>query len=174
MTIKQILESYGITSVYHFTDKANLQTIEKFGLQSLRNILIQNIPVKHFGAEELSHRLDQRRGLDQYVHLAFLKDHPMYHVAKQRGNLIEPVWIELDSSILYDESTLFCDKVANQNGANIFRLENILDSIDLKALTNDGYLNSEEWKARKELRKAEIMALDFIDTNKIRGITYGK
>lgn len=174
MTIQDTLESYGITSVYHFTDKANLQTIEKFGLQSLSNILTHNIPVKHFGAEELSHRLDQRRGLDRYVHLSFVKDHPMYHVAKQRGNLIEPVWIELDSSILYDESTLFCNKVANQNGANIFRLENIVDSIDLKTLTYDGYLSSEDWRVRKEARKAEIMALDFIDTNKIKGITYGK
>ena len=60
MTIKQTLESYGINSIYHFTDKANLKTIEQFGLQSLKNILNQNIPVKHFGAEELSHLLRYR------------------------------------------------------------------------------------------------------------------
>lgn len=173
MTIKQTLESYGITSIYHFTDKANLKTIEQFGLQSLRNILTKNIPVKHFGAEELSHMLDERRGLDRYVHLAFIKDHPMYHIAKSRGNLKEPVWIELDSSILYNENTLFCDKVANQNGAKIFTIDDISNKIDLSMLTYDGYLSQEEWRVRKEARKAEIMAFNYIPTNKIKGITYG-
>jgi hypothetical protein len=173
MTIKQTLESYGITSIYHFTDKANLKTIEQYGLQSLRNILTQNIPVKHFGAEELSHMLDERRGLDKYVHLAFIKDHPMYHIAKSRGNLIDPVWIELDSSILYDTNTRFCDKVANQNRAKIFSIDAIPNKIDLSMLTKEGRLSSEEWKIRKEIRKAEIMALNCIPTNKIKGITYG-
>lgn len=173
MTIKQTLEYYGITSIYHFTDKANLKTIEQYGLQSLRNILTKNILVKHFGAEELSHILDERRGLDKYVHLAFIKDHPMYHIAIARGNLIDPVWIELDSSILYDKNTLFCDKVANQNGAKTFTIDDIPNKIDLSMLTYDGYLSQEEWKVRKEIRKAEIMALKNIPTNKIKGITYG-
>ena len=77
MGIRETLESYGITSVYHFTDKANLRTIEQYGLQSLKNILSLNIPVKHFGAEELSHNLDQRKGLDHFVHLSFINDATM-------------------------------------------------------------------------------------------------
>lgn len=174
MTIKETLESYGITSIYHFTDKENLQTIEKYGLQSLKNIITNNIPVKHFGAEELSHILDERRGLDKYVHLSLIKDHPMYHVAKSRGNLINPVWIELDSSILYEESTLFCDKVANQNQSDIFGIENVLEKINFEILTDNKFLSGEEWKIRKEIRKAEIMAFNSISVNKIKGITYGK
>lgn len=174
MNIKRTLENYGITSIYHFTDEANLKTIGKFGLQSLKNILNRNIPVKHFGAEELSHILDERSGLDKYIHLSFIKDHPMYHVAKTRGNLINPVWIELDSSILYEDTTLFCDKVANQNGAEIFDIDEILEKINFEILTDNRFLSGEEWKIRKEIRKAEIMALDSISTNKIKGITYGK
>lgn len=174
MSIKETLENYGITSIYHFTDEANLQTIEKYGLQSLKNILKLDIDVKHFGAEELSHILDERRGLDKYVHLSFIKDHPMYYIARSRGNLINPVWIELDSSILYEESTLFCDKVANQNGAEIFSIDNILEKIDLDILFDDRKLYGEEWKLRKEIRKAEIMALNSISIDKIKGITYGK
>lgn len=174
MNIKETLENYGITSIYHFTDEANLKTIEKYGLQSLRNICNLEIPVKHFGAEELSHLLDERIGLDKYVHLSFVKDHPMYHVAKSRGNLINPVWIELDSSILYENTTLFCDKVANQNGAKIFDIENILENINFEILTDNRFLLGEEWQIRKEIRKAEIIALDSISTDKIKGITYGK
>lgn len=174
MSIQKTLEKYGITSVYHFTDEANLKTIEEYGLQSLRNIFSLNIPVKHFGAEELSHILDERKGLDKYVHLSFIQDHPMFHVAKSRGNLINPIWIELDSSILYEESTLFCDKVANQNGAEIFTIDNILEKINLDILFDDRKLYGEEWKLRKEIRKAEIMTLNSISVDKIKGITYGK
>ena len=169
MNIRETLENYGITSIYHFTDKSNLEMIEKYGIQSLRNIFNFDIPVKHFGAEELSHNLDKRTGLDKYVHLAFIKDHPMYHVAKRRGNIIEPVWIEIDSSILYDENTLFSDKVANSQEANIFRIDRILDFIDFDTILSEEYSFN-----RKEARKAEIMVFDSISINKIKGITYGK
>jgi hypothetical protein len=174
MNIKKTLENYGITSIYHFTDKANLQTIEKYGLQSLKNICNLNIPVNHFGAEEISHILDERSGLDKYVHLAFIKDHPMYHVAKSRGNLINPIWIELDSSILYEDTTLFCDKVANKNGTEIFEIDEILEKINFDILTDNRFISGDEWNIRKEIRKAEIMALNSISANKIKGITYGK
>ena len=168
MGIRETLESYGITSVYHFTDKANLRTIEQYGLQSLKNILSLNIPVKHFGAEELSHNLDQRKGLDHFVHLSFIKDHPMYYMAKKRGNIINPVWIELDLSIIFEENALFSDKVANQNGAKIFNIQQVLEFIDFNKL-----LFEQEFKKRVEARKAEIMIQYSINTNYIKGITYG-
>ena len=173
MNIKQTLENYGITSVYHFTDLANLVTIEEYGLQSLKNILSKNIDVKYFGAEELGHELDKRKGLDQYVHLSFIKDHPMYYVAKSRGTIRKPIWIELDASILYKNTTLFCDSVANQSNAQIFKSDKILKYVDFELLTLKGYLNSEDWKRRKEARKAEIMACNNISTNLFKGITYG-
>lgn len=168
MSIKETLEYYGITSVYHFTDKANIETIEQYGLQSLKNIFSLNIPVKYYGAEELSHRLDHNKGLDKYVHLSFIKDHPMYHVAKSRGNIKNPVWIELDSSILYKDSTLFCNKVANQNDANLFRITSVLKYIDFNTM-----LFEKDFNMRKEARKAEIMAFDSINVNLIKRITYG-
>ncbi len=168
MDIKKILENHGITSVYHFTDIANLDTIYEFGLQPLRNIIKNHIPVNYFGAEELSHSLDQRKGLDRYVHLAFIKDHPMYHIAKRRGNLKNPVWIELDASILYEESTRFCDQVANTTGAHLFDINQILQYIDF-----DKMLNARDFNIRKEARKAEILAYNAIPTNYIKGVTHG-
>ncbi len=174
MNIKKTLENYGITSLYHFTDKENLTSIEKYGLQSLSNIIKLNIDVKHFGAEELSHKLDKTKGLDKYVHISFIKDHPMYYISKSRGNLKNPVWIEFDASILYEKTTLFCDTVANSTNADIFRIDKILDKINLEILTNNKFLSGEEFNIRKNVRKAEIMVLDSISINKIKGITYGK
>lgn len=169
MSIKSELEKFGITSIYHFTDKANLPTIERYGIQSLKNILKFQIDVKHFGAEELSHNLDQRKGLDQYVHLAFIQDHPMYYIAKARGNLQNPVWLEIDSSILFDDDTLFCDKVANQTNARIFGIDKVSQNIDFDAMLYDI-----DFTTRKEARKAEIMAFGSIHPSKIKGVTYGK
>ena len=85
MTLKKILASYGITSVYHFTDKANLESIKTYGIQSLQNIIQNDIDVQRFGADSLSHTLDAYKGLDRYVHLSFIKDHPMYHIAKKEA-----------------------------------------------------------------------------------------
>ncbi|WP_162984593.1 DarT ssDNA thymidine ADP-ribosyltransferase family protein [Poseidonibacter antarcticus] len=168
MSIRETLSNYGINSIYHFTDESNLRSIEEYGIQSLSNIIKQSIDVSRFGAESLSHTLDIRRGLDKYVHLSFIKDHPMYHTAKKRNSIIKPVWIELDVSILFDEDTIFCDKVANQNNSNLFKLNNILEFIDFQTLVYE-----KDFWTRIEARKAEIMALNNIQTNKIKGITYG-
>jgi len=168
MSIKETLSNYGINSIYHFTDKANLDSIEEYGIQSLFNIEKKQIDVSHFGAESISHKLDKSKGLDKYVHLSFIKDHPMYHAAKKRESIITPVWIELDISILFKDDTFFCDKVANQSNSNIFKLDNILDFINFETLIYEKVF----WK-RIEARKAEIMAYKKIKTSKIKGITYG-
>lgn len=166
--IRETLSNLGITSVYHFTDKANLDTIGKYGIQSLKSILEKGISVKYFGAEELSHHLDKRKGLDRYAHLSFIRDHPMYYIAKRRRTLIDPVWIELDTSILYENSTLFCDKVANANGASLFGIDEVLQRIDF-----DKLLFEQDFDIRKEARKAEILVHNSIPTKYIKGITYG-
>jgi len=169
MNIKKRLEKFGITSVYHFTDESNLESIEKFGIQSLYNIEQQNIDVSRFGANELSHDLDVRSGLDRYVHLSFIKDHPMYHNAKSRGSILKPVWLELDISILFEDETLFCDEVANSSRAVLFRVDNILNSINF-----NGMINERDFWIKKEIRKAEILAYNNVSTDKILGVTYGK
>lgn len=169
MGIRETLEYYGITSIYHFTDKANLKMIEKFDIQSLKNIHMFNIPVEHFGANETSHIIDKNRGLDEYVHLSFIKDHPMYHVAKKRGSIINPVWIEIDISVLYKQDTLFCNEVANAYGARTFTLDNVLKNIDFNTM-----LFEKDFGIRKEARKAEIMVFDSISTYLIKGFTDGK
>jgi hypothetical protein len=169
MNIEQTLKYYyGITSLYHFTDRSNLKTIEAFGIQSLKNIFQQNIKVSRFGADDFSHALDRTYGLDAFVHLSFIKDHPMYHVAKSRGSIVDPVWLELDISVLFERSTFVSDKVANGRGAKICKVENIFNNIDF-----DTMLNGETFHERKEARKSEIIVKDSILTSKIIGVHNG-
>jgi len=166
MNIKKVLKDYGITSIWHFTDFSNLKSIEKYGILSLHNIMEKDINVSHFGADALSHNLDMHYGLDKYVHLSFIKDHPMYHVALRRGSIMDPVWIELDISILFEETTMFSDAVANESNSNIFKLNEVNDMIDFATM-----IYERDFWARVNSRKAEIMVANKIDTNKILGVS---
>ena len=169
MSIQETLEQYGITSLYHFTDRSNLKSIKKYGLQSLENIAQNNISVSRFGANRLSHSLDRVMGLDKFVHLSFIKDHPMYHVAKYRGSIVDPVWLEIDISVLFKKKTLICDTLANGYNANIFDVNRISDFINLDAM-----VYSREFNIRKEARKAEILVSNKIKIDKIIGVHSGK
>jgi hypothetical protein len=168
MNIQKILRKYGITSLYHFTDRSNLQSIKKYGLQSLENIAQNNISVSHFGANRLSHSLDRVMGLDKFVHLSFIQDHPMYHIAKSRGGIVDPVWLEIDISVLFKKKTRICDSVANGYDANIFNVHGITDFINLDAM-----VYSRDFNIRKEARKAEILVSNKITIDKIIGVHNG-
>ncbi len=169
MNIENILRQYGITSLYHFTDRSNLTTIEAYGLQSLDNIFQKNIAVSRFGADSLSHDLDRSFGLHRFVHLSFIKDHPMYHVAKSRGSIVDPVWLEIDISVLFAETTCVSDKVANGNSANFFNVNDISTAIDFDAM-----MYATDFNTKKEARKAEILVSNEIEISKIIGVHNGK
>jgi hypothetical protein len=168
MNIQEILNRNGITSIWHFTDRSNLESIAENGLLSLSNILDQDINVSRYGASESSHSQDKRKGLDKFVHLSFVKDHPMYHIAKWDGRIIDPVWIEIDTSILTDDNTLFSNMLANTYNASIFQSEDLerMINFDKILLKNHSYI-------RKEARKAEIMVSNQITIEQFKGIHNG-
>lgn len=169
MSIVETLNKHDIKSIWHFTDKSNLKSIEKYGIRSLYEIITTGIEVSRFGADNRSHNLDRRYGLDKYVHLAFINDHPMYHVACGRGSIITPVWIELDLSLMFEETTIFSDRVANGKYAEIFNIDDVERMIDFKKMHIQG--NTQD---RREARKAEIMVANNISTDQILGVYYGK
>ena len=168
MNIQSTLRNNGIKSIWHFTDKSNLASIEKYGLLCLREILTEDVHVSCFGADDLSHSLDIDRGLDQFVHLSFVKDHPMYHVAKRDGRIPNPIWIEIDLSVLHVDNTIFSDEVANGRGASIFSADKLEKMIDFETI-----LYEKDFWIRKEARKAEIMVANNISYENIKGIYYG-
>ena len=174
MDLKELISYYNITSIYHFTDKSNLPSIEKYGIQSLKNIKRKNIKVSCYGADELSHKLDMQKGLDNFVHLALIQEHPMQYIKTKNGDIPNPVWIEIDISAIFENKTIFSDQVANKNGAKLYNIENLGNIIDLEVLW--GYTNwsdPEIIQRRVKAKKAEIMVFDEIPTSKIKRIVYG-
>ena len=163
MDIIDKLKKFGINSIFHFTDESNLESIMTYGLQSLHNIESKHIEVPKFGADSLSHDLDAYYGLDKFVHLSFVKDHPMYHVSKRRSSITNPIWIEYDISLLLEDATIFSNQVANCKNTELFTINKLFENIDFTSLSNYN-----DFQKGKEARKAEIMVFDSININKIR------
>lgn len=110
---REVLDSYGITSLYHFTDRSNISGIARSGgLLSWRRICQQDVNVPCPGGSDTSHSLDRRLGLDGYVRLAFVKDHPMKAVALKEGRIDDPVVLEISTDVLLDERVIFTDRNA--------------------------------------------------------------
>jgi len=166
MNLQKTLKFYGITSIWHFTDESNLESIKQHGLLSLDLITQQQIHVPCFGADALSHSLDRNRGLDKFVHLSIIKDHPMQYVKKRSGEIPNPIWLEIDISVLFENRSLCCNQVANKNHAKCYDIKQIQEVIDLQSL-----LNNPHWS--NPVRKAELIVANKIDYSKIKGVYHG-
>lgn len=174
MNLKEALTYYGKTSVWHFTDKSNLVSIEKYGLLSLDIIIKEDIYVSCYGADELSHKLDRNRGLDKFVHLSLIREHPMQYVKTRDGEIPDPIWLEIDASVLFENQSIFSDRVANSNTAKLYEINDLDQVIDLEVLW--GRTNWSDpiiQERRKIAKKSELMVANRIDINKILGVYNG-
>jgi hypothetical protein len=174
MNLQDILNQYNIKSIWHFTDESNLESIKKYGLLSLRNIIQSRINVACFGADDLSHRLDIHKGLDKYVHLSFIKEHPMQYNKTKQGSIPNPIWLEIDASVLFSSNTIFTDQIANKNGVQLHNINDLTKYIDLDVLWG-----RTDWRdpciqqRRKAAKYGELMIKDEINIRDIIGVTRG-
>ena len=109
------LKQYSVQHVWHFTDKSNLDLIiESGGILSLKMIEERNVNVPVYGGNEWSHDADIQKGLDKYVNLTFLDDHPMLYIAKQDGRITQPIWLQIDVSIIQSPNVMYSTDVSNK------------------------------------------------------------
>ena len=79
---REVLTSRGIHSLYHFTDRENLESIIRSGgLYSWTSCEKKSISIPKSGGDSLSHLLDSKAGLEDYVRVSFTTRHPMMYVA---------------------------------------------------------------------------------------------
>ena len=167
--LRAFLSARGITSVWHFTDKSNLPSIMEQGLLSLYKLITQRMLPKYSASSKKSKLEDVKKRLSGYVHLSFIQDHPLYHVALSENRIIDPVWIEIDLSVVFEPETRFCSQVANAHGSELFAIDHLQTKIDF-----DTMLFSRDFDAYKEARKAEILVRDRISPDKFIGVYDGK
>lgn len=117
---EQVLKENRITKLYHFTDFDNLESIIKHGgLYSWADCDEKGIKIAKPGGSFQSRSLDSRDRLEHYVRLSFAYDHPMQYVAMNDGRISNPVVLEIDIETALWVSSLYADRNATKNGANV-------------------------------------------------------
>ncbi len=166
---KAILDQYGITKLYHFTDRSNLESIIKEGgLYSWMDCDKKGIKITKPGGEALSCALDCRHNLQEYVRVSFTTQHPMMYVAMQEGRISNPVILEIDPEVIYWKSSKYSDSNATRNdvcvGENLDAFKKIHFN-SVKARTHFDLTDEE-----KPYFQAEILVKNFIPLECIKNI----
>lgn len=117
---KDIVETQGIKKLYHFTDRENLESIIKHGaLMSWADCESQGINIPKPGGSSQSRSLDKRDGLQDFVRVSFVTQHPMMYVAMNDGRISNPVILEIDPQVIWWQYTQYADRNATKNGARV-------------------------------------------------------
>lgn len=115
-----IIEQQGFTTLYHFTDRDNLQSIiQNGGLYSWADCEEKGISITKPGGSDSSRSLDARDGLQRYVRVSFVTQHPMMYVAMNEGRISNPVLLEIDPQVIYWKDSKYADRNATKNGARV-------------------------------------------------------
>jgi len=170
-----ILGKYKFDGVWHFTDRSNIESIEKNGgLLSLGALERRGIEIPVPGGNQWSHDADKTKGLHEYVHLAFIDDHPMLFISKQEGRIKDPVWLKIKSEILLEEDVLFCSDVSNKSGVPILEPKQAKTQIDFDALfTYMDWKDPEIQTRRQAAIKSEILVPNIVRNDMILGYKNG-
>jgi hypothetical protein len=172
--MKTIIKRYNISSFWHFTDRSNYESIQKHGLLSLRELERLHIDIPMPSGNDWSHDADRHKGLDAYVHLAFMDDHPMLYGLVQKGRIKGPIWLEIESSVILDTDVLFSDDVSNKSGVEVFDAERAKTEIDFDVLyTFMNWGDPEISQRRQRALKSEILIPRIVPIDKIIGIKNG-
>ena len=115
---KKLIEQHHITTLYHFTDRENLESIIKNGgLYSWADCEQKGISISKPGGSLDSRNLDKRDNLQNFVRVSFVREHRMMYVAMNDGRISSPVVLEIDPEVIYWQDSLYADRNATKNGA---------------------------------------------------------
>ena len=102
------LKRNGIEKLYHFTDAANLPSIEKHGLMSASNLVESGI-ASTMNSNDLSRSVDESTNLENFVRLSFCPNNPMMYVAYNEGRVSQPVRLEIKLEAVSRPGVRFTD-----------------------------------------------------------------
>lgn len=165
---QKVLQQHGITKLYHFTDRANLPSIKaKGGLYSWYYCQENNITIPKPGGSSISWSLDERKGLQNFARISFVKDHPMLYIAQQDGRITSPVVLEISTELIYKKTTKYATQNAAKNGIAADNTFEKFNSIRFPLLRRRYFdLSPDE----KPFYQAEILVLEKIPLEYITNI----
>lgn len=166
---KAILDNYGITKLYHFTDRDNLESIIKNGgLYSWSDCESKGITIVKPGGSLQSRSLDRRDNLQNFVRVSFVQNHPMMYVAMNDGRISNPVILEIDPAVIFDDTTKYADRNATKTGAKVGS-----DLSDFKNIHFDSVKVAKHFDLdidEQPFFQAEVLVKNFIPLSSITNI----
>lgn len=166
---KNIIEEKGIKKLYHFTDRDNLESIIKNGgLYSWADCDEKGISILKPGGGDLSRSLDARDGLQHYVRVSFVKDHPMMFVAMNEHRISNPVVLEIDPEVVWWQDSLYCNKNVTRNDANYGGSVEHFKQVHFDTVLKNRYFDLAE--EERPFYNAEVMVKTFIPIQYITNI----
>lgn len=103
--------------LYHFTDSSNRHSIESRGWIFPRCLVEQQSIAVKYVSSPLSRDIDNRKGLDEYVHVGFHPDHKMSYTAQSR-TLNGLCLLEINSGVLNRPGARVMKGLANKSGVD--------------------------------------------------------
>ncbi len=173
--MKGVIDRYKFDGVWHFTDRSNIQSIvDSKHLFSLAEATRRAVTIPAPGGNSWSHDADRAKALDEYVHLAFVDDHPMQFVAQTDGRLPNPIFLKIKSEIILQEGVLFTNDVSNKSGVEAMDQGRAENEIDFEVLfTYMDWTVPEIQTRRQAAVKSEILVPKSIALNMILGYKNG-
>ncbi len=167
---ESVLDNYGITKLYHFTDRSNLPSIIKNrGLLSWADCEEKDITIQNPGGDSFSRKSDKMSNLHHYVRLSFTNQHPMMFVCRKEGRIPHPVILEIDRSVINDSTTKFADMNAVKKGALIGNDLLHFSNIHFHSVTRRSHFDL-PYEEQKYFQ-AEVLVENFIPLEKIYNIS---
>ena len=166
---EQVLKENRIIKLYHFTDRDNLESIiQNGGLYSWADCEEKGIRISKPGGGDLSRSLDSRDRLQHYVRLSFVPDHPMMYVAMNEGRISNPVLLEVKLDVALWDDSLYADRNATRNGANVGGNLRDLKAIRFGLFKGQRYFDMSD--EGKMYYQAEVLVKTFIPLENIINI----
>jgi hypothetical protein len=172
VTPGEFVQRFGVQSFYHFTDRRNLDSIRNVGaILRLAELNRRGIVIPAPGGNDWSHQADARRGLDEYVHLCLVPQHPMKYVARQERDIQETRFLGVATSILNVAGIRFAPAVANRRGVPFLTLDEAVTQMDFEVVYRRLDWRDPAIQARlKSTRKYELLVPADIPLQLVRGL----
>ena len=156
-----IIEQQSITKLYHFTDRDNLQSIiQNGGLYSWADCEEKGIVISKPGGSDSSRSLDSRDGLQHYVRVSFVTQHPMMYVAMNEGRISNPVLLEIDPQVIFWNGSKYADRNATKDGAQVGGDLDDFKAIHFSAVKAQKHFDLDD--DEQKFYQAEVLVKNFI------------
>jgi hypothetical protein len=155
---------------YHFTDRANIDSIRKAGgILCTKDLRAGGIDIPRPGGNDVSMNADIHFGVDAYVQLCFTTGHPMVSLAKGAGRITDVVWLRIDPAILLIPGVMITDGVANKRDVILKQVDAALSKLDLEVIyTRTNWKDPEINKRLQVADKYEVLVPNIVPLDYIR------